>query len=291
MARARRQIHAQSLAPDTPIDVGQMSAFKLPEAFLNSLVDEFTTTDTVAVALAGSYARGDATRWSDVDIIRYATTMPAASEERYTLAIRDGRLVSVSTTTIAAKQAELAQPEVAIFAVPGLRQACILHDPSRALAALYQQARDFTWEPLQAAASAYASEMVMGLAEEAHKLLGALNRRDESATLYAAHGAVAGLTRAVAVGLGILIESENSYYRQVQEGAGLDSAWTRYHRIAAGFVVDTSHQLPADAIGVAALCLYRETARLLSPLLLPRHLPVIEATLEAIATSEIAPET
>src|SRR5262245_25672725 len=135
-----------------------MSAFNLPEAFLNSLVDEFVTTEIVAVALAGSYARGDATHWSDVDIIRYATTMPATSEERYTLAIRDWRLISVSTTTIAAKDADMKQPEVAIFAVPGLRQARILHDPLGALAALHQQARDFTWEPLRAAASAYASE-------------------------------------------------------------------------------------------------------------------------------------
>ncbi|HEU4782797.1 MAG TPA: nucleotidyltransferase domain-containing protein, partial [Ktedonobacterales bacterium] len=265
-----------------------MSAFKLPEAFLNSLVDEFVTTDIVAVALAGSYARGDATHWSDVDIIRYATTMSGASEERYTLAIRDWRLVSVSTTTIAAKQAELTQPEVAIFAVPGLRQARILHDPSGALAALHQRARDFTWEQLQATASAYASEMVMGQAEEAHKLLGALNRRDESATLYGAHGAVAGLTRAVAVSRGVLIESENSYYRQVQEAAGLDSTWTRYHRIAAGFVVDASHRLPADAIGIAALNLYVETARLLRPLFSPRHLPVIQITLDVSAGSELA---
>ncbi len=262
-----------------------MSAIELPEAFLSSLVAEFVTADTVAVALAGSYARGDATRWSDVDIIRYATTMPATSEERYTLAIRDGRLVSVSTTTIAAKQADMRRPEEAIFVVPGLRQARILHDPSGALAALHQQARAFTWEPLQTAANAYASELVMGLAEEAHKLLGALSRRDESAILYAAHGAVAGLTRAIVVGRGVLIESENSYYRQAQEATGLDSAWTRYHRAAAGFVAAASRKTPAVAIGIAALHLYRETARLLSSLLLPRHLLVIEATLEVIATS------
>lgn len=268
-----------------------MSATELPESFLTRLVTDSVTENTVAIALAGSYARGDATRWSDVDIIRYVTTMPATSEERYTLVIRDGWLVSVSTTTIAAKQAELEQPEAAIFVVPGLRQARILHDPSGALAALHQRARDFTWEPLQAGASAYASEMVMGQAEEAHKLLGALSRGDESATLYAAHGAVSGLTRAVAVGRGILIESENSYYRQAQEAAGLDSSWTRYHRIAAGFVTEPGHATTAVAIGIAALHLYRETTRLLSPLLLPRHLPVIEATLEAIAASEIAPET
>jgi hypothetical protein len=276
-----------------------MSAIELPEAFLISLVAELTTADTVAIALAGSYARGDATRWSDVDVIRYATAMPATSEGRYTLAIRDRRLVSVSTTTIAAKQAEMTQPEAAIFVVPGLRQARILHDPMGALAALHHEARRFIWEPLRAAATTYASEMLMGQSEEAHKLLGALSRGDESATFYTVHSAVSGLTRAVAVGQGVLIESENSYYRQVQEAAGADSAWTHYHRCAAGLVIEPSGEtatttmtakMPPVAAGTAALHLYRETALLLRPLLLPRHMPVVEATLEAIAASEMAPE-
>ena len=265
-----------------------MGDLALPEAFLQSLVAEFLTKDTIAVALAGSYARGDASRWSDVDIIRYTEMPPATSEERYTLAIRDGRLVSLTTTTIAAKQAEMGRPEEAIFVVPGLRQARILHDPTGALAALHQQARDFAWEPLRAAANAHANETVMGDAEEVHKLLSALSRRDESAIRYATLGLVLGLTRAVAVGRGVLIESENSYFRQVQDAAGADSAWTRYHRIAAGFVAGASRLAPATAAGIAALHLYRETAHLLLSLLLPRHLPVIEDTLELIAASGLA---
>jgi hypothetical protein len=269
-----------------------MTSFDLPDAFLRDLVAECATEGIVAVALAGSYARCEATRWSDVDIIRYAAALPSTSEARYTLAIRSARLISLTTTTIAVKQGEMARPEEAIFVVPGLRQARILHDPTGALAALHQRARDFTWEPLRTAASAYASEMVMGQAEEAHKLLGALSRHDESATIYAAHGAVQGLTRAVAVGRGVLIESENNYYRQTQQAAGEDSTWTRYHRIAAGFTAPDildSRPSPAEAIAIAALHLYRETARLLRALLLPRHLPVIEATLAAIADSGLAP--
>jgi hypothetical protein len=49
--------------------------------------------------------------------------------------------------------------------------------------------------------------------------------------------------------------------------------------------------LPADAIGCAALDLYRETARLLQPSFLPRHLPVIQITLDVIAGSGLAQET
>jgi predicted nucleotidyltransferase len=267
-----------------------MTSFELPEDFLRRLVAEYATPDIVAVALAGSYARGEATRWSDVDIIRYMTALPTSSEERYTLTIHDRRLVSLTTTTIATKEAEMAQPEEAIFVVPGLRQARILHDPTGALAALHQRARDFTWEPLREAANAWISEMVMGQAEEAHKLLGALTCHDESAAIYAAHGTVKGLTQAVAVGRGVLIESENSYFRQIQRAAGEESAWTRHHRIAAGFAAPNPQSPPAEAIAIAALHLYRETADLLRSSLLPRHLPVIEATLAAIAASGLISE-
>jgi hypothetical protein len=106
----------------------------------------------------------------------------------------------------------------------------------------------------------------------------------------AARGAVRGLTQAVAVGRGVLIESENSYYRQVQGAAGEDSAWTRHHRIAAGFAAPNPQSPPAEAIAIAALHLYRETADLLRSSLLPRHLPVIEATLAAIAASGLISE-
>lgn len=260
----------------------------LLDDLLRALVAEVTAPETVAISLAGSLARGDATPYSDVDLIHYQREMPATTEGAYTLLWRGGRLVSLTGTTIAAKRVELTRPETAIFAMPGLRQARILHDPEGALAELRAAARGFDWAPLQPAANAYASETVMGDAEEVHKILGALSRRDESATLYATLGISLGLTRAVAVRRGLLIESENAYLRRVEDSIGPDTPWTRYHRLALGLDLGPTRLTPATARGIAALHLYRETVYLLLPVLLPRHLPVIDATLEAIAASGLA---
>jgi hypothetical protein len=257
----------------------------LRDALIESLTSELAAGDTVALALTGSYARGTATPYSDVDIIRYAPTPPAAEADRYTLCYRENLLVSVTTTTTAAKRAELGRPETAIFAVPGLRQARILHDPTGELAALHAEAQAFTWEPLRAAAAAYASETVMGDAEEVHKILSALTRRDESGLFYATLGLVLGLTRAVAVARGLLIASENEYFRRVHEAIGPDTAWTRYHRRALGLEIGPARLAPATARGIAALHLYRETAYLLMPILEPEHRTVVNRALEVIASS------
>jgi len=252
----------------------------LPDLLIGDLVAEFADADTIGMLLAGSYARGDATPYSDIDLIRFVAFLPEADVDRYTLAYREGHLVSLSTTTVDAKRAELGRPETAIWAVPGLRQTCILLDRDGALAALLGEAQAFRWEPLQPEADAYASYNVMGLVEEVHKVLGALEHNDESTALHATWGLVSGLIRAVTVQRGVLIQTENVYFQQVQEATGLDSAWSRAFRIAVGLETAT-----VTARAGAALRLYRGTATLLSSALQPQHLAVIRGALARIRAS------
>lgn len=255
------------------------------DAWLFALIAELATDDTVAFALTGSFVRGEATPYSDLDLLRFTAIRPAAPDERYTLLLHEGRLVSLSTDATEAKRAELAEPDEAMFAVPGLRQMRILHDPTGALAALQRAAEAFTWEALRAAADLHVSETVMGVAEEACKVLGTLSRGNDSGAAYAARGLVLGLTRAMAVHRRLLIASENTYYAQVQDALGQDSPWTRAFRLAAGLDHGPTDLSPAVAHALAALSLYRESVALTRTILPQRHLPVIEATLAAIARS------
>ncbi|MAG34790.1 MAG: hypothetical protein CL878_00850 [Dehalococcoidia bacterium] len=248
---------------------------------LSSLAAELDHENTVGVALLGSYARGEATVYSDVDLVRFADRAPDDDEQEYTLTYREGHLVSITTTTIAAKRHEMTQPETAIETVPGLRQARILLDKDSSVQRLQDAARAFQWESLQPAADRYASYELMGYAEEVHKVLGGLERDDDSAVLIATVGLLMGMTKAVAVQRGVLIETENSYYRQVQVAVGWETAWTRWHRLIAGFTPLPAGAPPAQARGSAALSLYRETAKLLDPIILPRHRPVVEGVLSA----------
>jgi predicted nucleotidyltransferase len=262
----------------------------LLDVLIGDLVAEFADADTIGMLLAGSYARGDATPYSDIDLFRFTSVLPEADADRYTLVYRENHLVSLSTTTVDAKRAELGRPETAIWAVPGLRQARILLDRDGALPSLLQEAQGFRWEPLQSEADAYASYNAMGLAEEVHKVLGALERADESAALNATWALVAGLARAVIVQCGVLIRTENAYFQQAQEAAGLTSAWSRAFRVAAGFEALPAGVSPVLARTSVALRLYDETATLLSSALQPQHLAVIRGALARIRASGLMRE-
>jgi len=252
-------------------------------AFLSRLLVEFTDAATTGVLLTGSHARGDATEFSDIDLVRFVPTLPTAEADRYTLAWREGWPVSLSYATVAGKRDELARPETAIWAAPGLRQARLLLDRDGALAALLDEARAFRWEPLQAAADAYASYELMGLAEEAHKVLAGLAGGDVALALYGTTGLVFGLARAAAVQRGVLIRTENVFFRQVQEAVGVTSAWATAFRGAAGL-----EAAPALARAAAGLRLYQETAALFTPILRAEHRPVIQATLARIETYQVS---
>ena len=258
------------------------------DRLLRRLIAELDDGAVVAIALTGSHARGEANPYSDVDMLRFLHTPPEKESQRYTLEYRDGHLISTTTTTIAAKREEMARPEKAIWAVPGLRQSRIVLDREGALARLKEEAEAFTWEPLRPVADEYASYTVMGDAEEVHKVLGALARGDDSAVLYGNLGLYLGLTRAVAVQQGILAESENSYFRQVQDAVGQGSAWTRWHRLAGGFEPGPPHISPVRAQGIAGLHLYEETVGLVRHVLRTSHVDVIENTLAAIRGSGLA---
>ena len=167
----------------------------------------------------------------------------------------------------------------AIWAVPGLSGMNILLDKHGSLSELRKAAQEFDWSPLQPAADEFASEEVMGCAEEVHKILNGLARRHESTVLYATWGLVKNLLEAVAVQRGLMIVSENRYFDLIQDAVGRDSKWTRAFRMAWGLDSGSSQY---QARGVAALTLYRLTAGLFDELIPEKHREVIDTTLHLI---------
>ena len=249
----------------------------LPDAFLSALVAELDTDAVTALVLVGSHARGDATPYSDVDVIRLVREEPERAQQKlYTY--RDGRLLGIVTRTLAHYRAGFTVPERAIFEVPSIREAQILVDKDGAFRVLQQEARAFVWEPLQAAANAYASTVMMEYTEYVQKILRALLLGDELALSEMILDLLAAVTFAVDVQRGILAASGNSYFRQVYESVGLDAAWTRYHRFIAGIESGAMGRATTQAKGIAALRLYWETVQLLRPAFHPLHRDVVEQT-------------
>lgn len=93
-----------------------------------------------------------------------------------------------------------------------------------------------------------------------------------------------GLSDVIAVHYGLMIESENAMFQDVMVCMGLDSMWTHYFRVAAGFWDTLDEWTPAESRARAGLQLYAETARHLQGIIEPRHTEVIDMALKLINT-------
>jgi len=258
------------------------TAEPLSDEFLNKLVSELDNDEVVGIIFGGSYVRNEATPFSDVDIACFVPDSLKPPPKRFMY--RDGHLVSIGAKTVAGVRNELEKPERAIFIVAGLRR--VLLDKNGLVSKLMREIDTFKWEPLQKAANNYASFGMMISAELVHKILSEFFRCDDLALSYATAKLFSWLTEAVAVQRGVLVKNDSSYYRQIEEFVGLDSAWTRCHRLAAGVETGSAVEMPVRARGVATLELYRETFKLLLPVMYSDHVEVVEQAVRVIDAAD-----
>lgn len=252
----------------------------LPPHLLESLISEFSTPDTIGVGLVGSFSRGQGHKHSDIDLNFFVPEAPSSRLERYHLYQREGFLVSVKRVGLETQRAELSQVRSAIWAVPGMRQMKILHDPSNQLAALQSEARAFSWDRLEPQIAPFVSYQMMHHAEEAHKILSGLEQQDPSKVTYATLGMGLGMLEAMAVFKKILIESENQYFDLVYRAVGQDSSWCRAHKLAVGWKAGAFERR-----GIAALQVYWESFLQMQDVVQDEHLEVLQTALQRIQQS------
>jgi hypothetical protein len=251
----------------------------LPDLFIQAALAKIDSPAVIGVGIVGSYARGQESKYSDVDFDIYVTELPENQYDRYTLRYWDDKLVSLKYSLFDDEHAALSNPQRAIWTVPGLRGMQIVSDRHGLLSELQQAAQHFDFSLLQRKADEFAAETIMGCAEEIHKILSGLARSHESTVLYATWGLVKNLLEAVAVQRGVLIVSENRYFDLIQESVGRDTKWVSAFRSAWG-LDSTSSQYQAR--GAAALKLYRLSAVMFDGLIPDVHRDVVNRTLRLI---------
>jgi hypothetical protein len=251
----------------------------LSDLFIPSVLERIDSPDVVGVGIVGSYSRGQENKYSDVDFDIFVSKLPVNPYDCYTLRYWDEKLISLKYTLLDDERSALTNPRRAIWAVPGLRGMNIVLDKDGSLTALQQAAHAFDWSSLQAAADEFATEEVMGCAEEVHKILSGLARGHESTVLYAVWGLVSNMLEAVAVQGGLMIVSENRYFDLIQDSVGRDSKWTPAFRSAWGLDPNASQY---QSRGAAALTLYCLTAAMFDELIPEKHRDVVNTTLRLI---------
>ena len=120
----------------------------LSDPFLQSALTNIDSPDVIGVGIVGSYARGQESKYSDVDFDIFVSKLSENPYDRYTLRYWDDKLISLKYTLLDDERSALENPRRAIWAVPGLRGMRILLDTDGSMAALQQAAQEFDWSSL-----------------------------------------------------------------------------------------------------------------------------------------------
>src|ERR1044071_9737859 len=108
----------------------------LSDSFIQSVLERIDSPDVLGIGIVGSYARGQESKYSDVDLDIYVSKLPEDKYQRYTLRYLDEKLVSLKYTLLDDERSACADPRRAIWAVPGLRGMKILLDKAGSLSEL-----------------------------------------------------------------------------------------------------------------------------------------------------------
>ena len=279
---------------------------------LPSYMKAWTTDATVAFALLGSYARGDAGPFSDVDVVRFVSDDSHEAEVQSFLidgktgsfgaspslvgemSERDGvallkrhpqqTLAVRSTATPSQVESWFIEPGQAVNLIAGLRDGYALWDPDGLFAGIQQRARQFQWtEELQEKANCLAAKELVGWIEEVHKGLEGLRRNDIGRLLNARFGLSWGLAWVMRLQRGVLSHSDNAFFDDVVRVVGPESRWSRLLHRAFGL----SHGERSALVSLheevrAGLLLYCETLALLEEAIPQEEYPLIKATVQLI---------
>ena len=264
---------------------------------LSTYLEEWKTDETVAFALLGSYARGDAGPFSDVDVVRFVNSDTHDAESRSFLIEESEQeygapraysprewLVVLSTATPNQVESWFSEPGQAVNFIAGLRDGRAFWDPEGIFAAIQQRACRFQWtQAHQEKANRLTGQELVGWIEEVHKGLEGLRRNDTGRLLNARFGLSWGLAWVMRVQRGVLSASDNAFFDDVIAAAGPESNWARQLRWVFG-VTDGGglDYLSLHEEVRAGLRLYCETFDLLREAIPRRDYPLIEATVNRI---------
>jgi hypothetical protein len=156
----------------------------------------------------------------------------------------------------------------------------VLYDPHGVLARFITKVQLFHWEPLQSAANAFTSAMLMLATEAPLTIASALEADNAAAGVYETTQLFFALTRFrfVAVQQGVMVQTTSTYLRQAQDAVGTSSRRTQLHCIAGGIAKLTDQPPTLEVRGLAAMSLFTATVEMLQNMSRQEHLPVTMET-------------
>jgi len=218
-----------------------------------------------AVVLAGSWARGDAHRESDIDL--WVFGLPPGTEILW----REPFMVTVAKTSEGSERRKLRSPPDVGGAVPGWRVAVPIRDPDRLAERLKTEAGAFRWTMISRRCDRWVAEQIVGWAEEAVKLVRALGAGNFTTAAVQRNLLADHLGFIMAIDRRVFWDSENEFWERI--GRRVGGAWARAQRKALG-----TPSAGIEESCEAALALYALTAEAVWKRLDPQQRAIVSNT-------------
>lgn len=182
---------------------------------LLAMTPQLIRDDVLGIAVAGSYARGDATAYSDLDVILLMAPHCISPEEPE-IDLYYGVYRVLQYRNEAQMRKSLTDPARAIYDVIGLQQMLILHDPLDLLRNIQLEAEHFVWDDsMVSKANALLNREMLGWQEECYKAMSGLRHKQEGHMLLGLYGLTYGLVRLMLIAKGVLLQSENEFFNEL----------------------------------------------------------------------------
>jgi len=247
-----------------------------------SLQSRFDGPGVRAMLLMGSFARGEAGPFSDVDLVRIIDKGEEVPNEDESYLI-DDRLIVVGSVTRQQVEEWFTRPEVAVNVIAGLRTARALIDRDNTFEKLQNRAHAFRWDqPMIQKAYAWVSREMVGWIEEVHKGLEGLCRNDPGRLLNARRGFSFGLSRVLCVYKGILLSGDNAFFEELNRAVGESTEWVRLRRSAFGMETRRGATPDLRTQVIAGLRLYACTAEMVADALSSDDAQLVQQTVDRI---------
>ncbi|MBA2633774.1 MAG: hypothetical protein H0U86_12390 [Chloroflexi bacterium] len=230
------------------------------------VASDLAADGALAVVLAGSQVRDDATELSDIDLYAIGVGAP------YALRVVDDRLVAVSWRTEDEERSAFRRPASVGATVPAWRAALVLHDTAGVAERLQREAEAFEWAAIAARCDTWVAETTTGYAEEVLKLVSARRRGDRVVAAIQRSVLALRLPLVMAVQHRLLYETENRLWSQVADAIG--QRWSAAHTAALSL-------RPGEDADRAALTLFGLAVSEVRSLLTPSQLAVVDLALHA----------
>jgi hypothetical protein len=244
-------------------------------AVARSLVPELRREGARSVLLAGSWARGDARRASDLDLWSIGPPPPReAPEVRW----RAGFYVSVLRTTAVEERRRMRTPPYLGATVPAWRGAVALYDPLGTARRLQREAREFDWSQVAASCDRWVARQMAEWGEEAIKLVRALATGNDATAAVQRNLLAERMGFVLAIHRRWFWDSENVFWERI--GRAVGGPWARAQRAALGV---TRGSLVSSSR--AALSLYALTARAVASTLSPEQRTIVSYACRVAGTS------